>query len=81
LEVKQHHITKAGQLISYYIKSARNLFIELKEIGDIKSVAGAMNNKTNREKCIELKNKGFNNTQIADTIGVSKARVGQILKK
>jgi len=80
LVITEIHVQKASKLVDYYIKSARKLFSDLNEVKELKGVVSVMNGKTNKEKAMELKKKGYSNTNIANELSISKQRVGQLLK-
>ena len=79
-EILPHHIDKSSRLLDYYTKSARKLFTDLNETNELKNVTSNLNGKTNKEMAKILNLKGYNNKKIADELGISNQRVGQLLK-
>lgn len=79
LQITKDHISKAEQLLNYYIKSARKLFVDINNTIELKELINTLNGKTSREKVMELHLKNYNNVSISKALGISRQRVGKIL--
>ena len=81
IAVKGDHMERAGHIMSYFIETGRQVFDESARVEEIVGIIKSKTGLTRPELIYQLYKKGISNSEIARQVKVSKANVGQTIKR
>lgn len=79
--VTGNHMERAGHIMSYFIETGKQVFDESARVEEIVGIIKAKTGLTRPELIMQLYKKGISNAEIARQVKVSKANVGQTIKR
>jgi hypothetical protein len=80
LIIDDSHVKKAEKLITYFSKTATNVFISNAKVSESKEILGTLRGKSASEKINILFDKGYKKSEIIKMTGKSKVYVYKVLK-